>query len=85
MEREWTDPRDGTKWVVETIPMMGQMRPGDRIPIIGETPYTVSFRRPGESHRNVVDPEVGSRFLQLSDEEFTNQLDEARYGWCPRA
>lgn len=76
MERTWTDKRDGLEWEIEAIPMMRRMEPGDRIPMIGETPYTIWFRRPGQSHQVVVDPDVGSRLEQLTDDELQALLDE---------
>ena len=74
MKRNWTDLRDGLKWEVEAIPVEPQM--GN-----GETSYTMMFSSQGGGiHHLVVDPDVGSRLSELSDEELAGYLDEARGG-----
>ncbi len=62
----WTDARDGLKWEVEAIPVQPQS-------------YTLKFSSQGGGiHRLVVDPDVGSRLSELSNEELAGYLDEAR-------
>ena len=74
----WTDSRDGVRWEIEATPMMGQVDPGEVVPMIGETPYTLKFSSQGGGiHRLVVDPDVGSRLSELSDAELAGYLDEA--------
>ena len=81
MKRNWTDLRDGLKWEVEAIPVEPQMGDGDPFPIIGETSYTMMFSSQGGGiHHLVVDPDVGSRLSELSDEELAGYLDDARGG-----
>ena len=77
----WTDLRDGLRWEIEATPMMGQVDPGEAVPMIGETPYTLLFSsQGGGAHRLVVDPDVGSRLSELSDAELAGYLDDARGG-----
>ena len=77
----WTDARDGSGWEIEAIPVMGQVDPGEPVPMIGETPYTLQFSSQGGGiHRLIVDPDVGSRLSELSDEELAGYLDDARGG-----
>ena len=79
MKRKWTDSRDGSEWEVEAIPRQGQMGPGDPVPMIGETPYTLWFSsQDGANYHAVVDPDVGSRFSDLPDAELAELLDEVR-------
>ena len=60
----WTDWRDGSEWEIKAI--------------MGETPYTLRFfSHDGAIHRLVVDPDVGSRLSELSDEELAALLDKA--------
>jgi len=78
VKRNWTDLRDGLGWEIEATPMMGQVDPGEAVPMIGETPYTLKFSSQGGGiHRLVVDPDVGSRLSELSDAELAGYLDEA--------
>ncbi len=75
----WTDSRDGLRWEIDATPMMGQVDPGEAVPMIGETPYTLLFSSQGGGiHRLVVDPDVGSRLSELSDAELAGYLDDAR-------
>ena len=79
MKRNWTDLREGLGWEIEATPVMGQVDPGEAVPMIGETPYTLQFSSQGGGiHHLVVDPNVGSRLSELSDEELAGYLDEAR-------
>ena len=79
VKRNWTDSRDGLVWEIEATPLMGQVDPGEAMPMIGETSYTLRFSSQGGGvHRLVVDPDVGSRLSELSDEELAGYLDEAR-------
>ncbi len=69
MKRNWTDLRDGLGWEIEATLLTG------------ETSYTLKFSSQGGGiHRLVVDPDVGSRLSELSDEELAGYLDEARSG-----
>jgi hypothetical protein len=75
----WTDSRDDSEWEIEAVPLMGQVDPGEAVPMIGQTPYTLWFSAPdGASHRLIVDPDVGSRLSEFLDEELATYLDEAR-------
>ncbi len=78
MDRIWTDDRDGIEWTIEAIPMAQQLKPGERIPMIGETPYTIWLRASGESIRHVVTPDVGSRLSSMSESELAALLDKVR-------
>ena len=81
MNRSWTDVRDGSAWEIEATPVQGQQGDGDPFPMTGETSYTLRFSSQGGGiHRLVVDPDVGSRLSELSDEELAGYLDEARSG-----
>ena len=78
---KWTDTRDGLAWEIEATPLMGQVDPGEAVPMIGETSYTLRFSSQGGGiHRLVVDPEVGSRLSEFSDAELAGYLDDARGG-----
>ncbi len=69
MTRNWTDLRDGLGWEIEATLLTG------------ETSYTMMFSSQGGGiHRLVVDPDVGSRLSELSDEELAGYLDDARGG-----
>ncbi len=79
MKRDWTDSRDGSEWEVKVVPLQGRMGPGDAFPMIGETPYALWFSSPGgASYHTTVDPDVGSRFSELTDVELAELLDAAR-------
>ena len=81
MKRNWTDLRDGLVWEIEATPVMGQVDPGEAVPVIGEAPNTLRFSSQGGGiHRLNVDPDVGSRLNELSDAELARYLDEARSG-----
>ena len=78
---KWTDSRDGLVWEIEANPLMGQVDPGEAMPMIGETSYTLRFSSQGGGvHRMVVDPDVGSRLSELSDVKLAGYLDDARGG-----
>ncbi len=78
MKRNWTDSRDGSDWEIEASPLMGQVNPGEAVPMIGQTSYTLWFSSPGgASYQYVVDPDVGSRFSELPDVELAALLDAA--------
>ena len=78
MKRNWTDSRDGSEWEIEAIPLMGQVNPGEAVPMIGQTSYTLWFSSPGgASYQYVVGPDVGSRFSELPDVELAALLDAA--------
>ncbi len=84
MKRNWTDSRDGTEWEVDAIPIIQQMEPGEPVPMIGGTRYTLWFRSSdGRSHPSVVGPEIGSRLSELADLEWSGLLDKARGGFRP--
>ncbi len=79
MKRNWTDSRYGSEWEIEATPLMGQVNPGEAVPMIGQTAYTLWFSSPGgASYQSVVDPDVGSRFSELLDAELAALLDAAR-------
>jgi hypothetical protein len=78
---KWTDSRDGLAWEIEATPVQPQMGDGDVVPMIGETSYTLRFSSQGGGiHRLVVDADVGSRLVELSDAELAGYLDDARGG-----
>ena len=78
---KWTDSRDGLVWDIEATPLMGQVDPGEAMPMIGETSYTLRFSsQRGGVHRLVVDPDVGFQVSELSDAELAGYLDDARGG-----
>jgi hypothetical protein len=75
----WTDSRDGSEWEIVATPLMGQIDPGDPVPMIGETPYALWFSsRFGASYSSVVEPDVGSRLSELLDAEMAALLDAAK-------
>ena len=77
--RSWADSRDGSEWEIKAIPVQPQMGNGDGPPMVGDAPYTLRFfSHDGAIHRLVVDPDVGSRLSELSDEELAELLDKAR-------
>ena len=73
MSRRWTDPRDGTQWLIEALPFdAGPTLEADAGPLGG---WTIVFAS-GEGHRELpVGFELGTELTRLGDREIIALLD----------
>lgn len=72
MSRPWTDPRDGTTWLVDTMPF--DLGSAEERSLIGWTMLFVS----NEGHRKIpVGHDLGVNMDKLKDRELIALLDAA--------
>ena len=73
MSRRWTDPRDGTQWLIEALPFdAGPAREPEEGPLGG---WTIVFAS-GEGSRELpVGYELGTDLPRLEDPEIIALLD----------
>jgi hypothetical protein len=78
MARRWTDPRDGTAWIIDATPFdVGPSESPGRAPQVG---WTMMFSS-RDDHRGLpVGYEVGVNVSKLGDPELIALLDAAYVG-----
>jgi hypothetical protein len=75
MARRWVDPRDGTSWLVDTMPFdFGPSSDGRRANLIG---WTMIFARAGDHRELPVGYELGADLARLEDRQLIGLLDAA--------
>jgi hypothetical protein len=75
MARPWTDPRDGTRWLVEAMPFDLGPPDTDGRPLAG---WTLVFAGPKDYLELPVGYELGANVSRLHDRELITLLDAAR-------
>jgi hypothetical protein len=75
MARQWIDPRDGTSWLVDTMPFDFGPSPDERrANLIG---WTMIFSRTGDHRELPVGYELGADISRLEDGQLIGLLDAA--------
>jgi hypothetical protein len=75
MARPWIDPRDGTRWLIDAIPLDAGPTPGPGASLVGWTLIFASQRE----HRDLpVGYDLGISIERLRDREIMLLLDAAR-------
>ncbi len=76
MEHDWTDPRDGERWLVRAYNIGGAMATAGQIPDAGRD--MIRFRRPDGSDGYAVKTGDLRDPKDMTDEELQELLDQAK-------